>query len=339
MRILDRFDLKTIAKTIISCIAIISLLTSCFFLPKEEEVLAPPLKEPPKVSYDILEIKKSVFERVTKGMGYLVSTEQAEMYFENTSGRIEKIFVKYGQDVKKGDLLARLITGSLASKIRQQEIAVEKVQMLYEQAVNTMESKSNIRLAQLNLELEKIKLDELKKEEENSKLISPIDGTVSYIADVKAGDYVDAYKIIVTVADPKKLQVQYTGDKTGDFVLGSKVNLIKDEETIEGKVVTVPSSAPPDASDKIRSSVFISMSRLPDDAEPGDSIDISYVQVHKENVIVIPKNSIHTLAARNYVHVLEGGIKKERDVEIGEQNETEAEIVNGLSEGDLLIKD
>ena len=43
------------------------------------------------------------------------------------------------------------------------------------------------------------------------------------------------------------------------------------------------------------------------------------------------------MSGRRYVNVLEDGVRVEKDVEIGLQTDTEAEIINGLEEGDLVI--
>ena len=50
-----------------------------------------------------------------------------------------------------------------------------------------------------------IQLDDLKKAYTESRVLSPIDGEVIYIADYQAGDYIDAYRTLVTIADPGKL--------------------------------------------------------------------------------------------------------------------------------------
>ncbi len=47
---------------------------------------------------------------------------------------------------------------------------------------------------------------------------------------------------------------------------------------------------------------------------------------------------IHNLGSRNFVQVLENGIRKECDVELGIKTDTEVEIVKGLNVGDKIIK-
>ena len=43
------------------------------------------------------------------------------------------------------------------------------------------------------------------------------------------------------------------------------------------------------------------------------------------------------MSGRRYVNVLEDGVRVEKDVEIGLMTDTEAEIIKGIDEGDLVI--
>lgn len=230
-------------------------------IPKEEEVLAPILKEPPKVVYTTIEVKKSTFEKKVQVIGTFVSVSQADMCFKNISGRLKGIYVKNGDEVKKGTLLAELITNDLDSQIAQKELSLKKSQItldnikistekdIYIQskqlknlknALKDMEanplqyskkeiddlkdqieqnetvykstvqiSKNNIELAKNELESCRLQLENIKNTLNNSKLTAPIDGIVDYVSEVKDGDLIDAYSTVVTIANPKELQLQY----------------------------------------------------------------------------------------------------------------------------------
>jgi membrane fusion protein, macrolide-specific efflux system len=327
-------------KTLIfgTSIGIILSLSGCFLIPKEEEVLAPPLKEPPQVVYDTQEIVKSSFEKKVQVTGYLTSVTQEDLSFKNSTGRLKTIHVKIGDKVEKGKLLAELVTDDLESQIKLQEINLKKVRMIYDMAVASDDTKFNIDRSQLDVEFEKVKLDDLKNKLAQTKLISPISGNVDFITDVKVGSFVDAYSTIVTIADPNDLQVAYGDEKVSEFELGMKVDIVINDVKIPGKVVMTPSNVPLDASEKMKSSIIIKLDKLHAGIAIGDSATITLMQIKKDNVIVINKNIIRTIGAKKFVNVIENGLKKERDIETGEENQTETIIVKGLSEGDQIIK-
>lgn len=98
-----------------------------------------------------------------------------------------------------------------------------------------------------------------------------------------------------------------------------------------------PFNVPLDANEKTRNSIQIKLNKLPDGISIGNSADLILISIKKDNVIVLNKNIIHSVGDRKFVYVLEKGVKRERDVELGEKNMTETIIVKGLSEGDSVI--
>jgi hypothetical protein len=76
---------------------------------------------------------------------------------------------------------------------------------------------------------------------------------------------------------------------------------------------------------------------MPDDIKLGSSVRITYVEEERNDVLVLPRNRINLMSGRRYVNVLEDGVRVEKDVEVGLMTDTEAEIINGLEEGDLVI--
>ncbi len=314
-------------------------MAGCKLFPKEEQILAPPLKEPPAVTYDTIDIEKGLFEIKTECTGYFISVNQKSFYFKNRGGNLKQVYVTTGDIVKKGDLLAEKITDNLESQTKQQEILLQKTQMDYELTVAADQSKYQIKRAELDVAMEQLKLDDLQRELTESKIIATADGTVNFTTIAKQGDYIEAYKTIVTVADVSNIQLEHTGDKINEFKLGMKVLVELDNKTYYGRVVMTPANMPQNTEQKAVPSIRIKLNAIPKTVKIGDSAEITAIKVRKENVIVIPKNLIHNFGNRNYVYLLENGVKKERDIETGLESQTEIEIIKGLNIGDKLIND
>ena len=318
-------------------------LSGCFLLPKEEVVIAPPLKEPPKITYEFVEAKKGIIERKITCTGVFVSVKQSDLSFKSRGGYLKKVYVELGDTVKPGDLLAEIDTGDMDRQIKLEEINLKKAQMLYDEKLELEEnavqnSKSEAQMAALDLEAQKLRLEALRSDYEKAKIYSPITGTVDYVLSIKEGQYIDAYKTLIRIADISNLQLQYSDEKMSDFQLGMDVEVDIDSKTYKGEVVGTPSNAPEDGDEEAKKSIRINVKDLPGSVKIGDNGLITLRLEKKENVIVLPKNLIHNLGSRIFVQVLENGIRKECDVELGIKTDTEVEIVKGLNVGDKIIK-
>ena len=340
--------------------AVILLTAGCTMLPKEEETLAPPLKVPEKITYETMVVTKGAIERKVRVTGRFVSVAQSNMQFIERGGRLDAIKVKLGQTVKKGDVLATLDTATLADDIKLQNIALERAQLGYNEAKRVFAAESvlnssnpdmsrldaesknkqlqfNVNMARLDVEANVIRLQTLKRALNEANLVAPIGGDVIYITDVKTGDWIDTYSTVVTVADPKQLQLRYSDDRVGDFVTGMKVKVTFENIVYDGEVVMTPVDLPIDAKESMKNTVFVAVTGLPDTIRIGADAQIVAVLDFRENTIVLPKYALNKNFGRTYVNVLKNNLREERDVEVGIQSDTDVEIVKGLEIGEAVI--
>lgn len=378
------------------------LLSGCYFFPQEEEVLAPPLKEPEEITYRTIEAKIGNIEKRINATAYFVSDEQTDLFFKYKGGRIESINVKAGDMIEIDDILIQLETDSLETQLLQQEISLEKLILNYNQNISNIERSiylANIELDELNKKIEKLKkaiasipegisiqdimpnamddlesledrikwkefeiegekkryhntydmmeldvkaaelqIDILQSELEKTKLVSPIAGRVVWVTSSKIGEYIYTYSNLVRIADITKLKLRYTGDNVSDFKMEDRVEVKIDDNEYVGVVVMNPSTAPFDADENIKKSVLIDVKGLPSTVKLGDSARISLLLDSKEDVIVIPRDLLHGFMGQKTVYVLEDGIKKDRNVQVGIETSTEVEIVKGLEIGEKIIE-
>ncbi|WP_129721503.1 efflux RND transporter periplasmic adaptor subunit [Xylanivirga thermophila] len=312
-------------------------LSGCYLMPKEEPILNPPLSEPEEITYETIEAKRNDIERRITGSATFISAEQNNVFFSHGGGRIKKIYIKAGDEVKKGDILAELETDNLESRIKQQEIMVKKADIIYKKTKEG-EDKYTQEAAMLDLELEQLRLEDLRRELDEAKLYASIDGKIVYMDNkLSIGDFVEAYQSIMSIADPQNLLLEYSGNDLSEFKPGMKVDLKVKGNNFVGEVVMTPANLPLGADDHLKNVVRISVDKLPNDIKPGDSAEINLVLDRREDVIVLPRNAVHNYMGRRFVNVLEDGIKREQDVEIGIETATEVEIKKGIDEGKKVI--
>ncbi|MDP4094613.1 MAG: efflux RND transporter periplasmic adaptor subunit [Bacillota bacterium] len=342
---------------ICSFVFIISVFSGCSILPKEEETLAPPVVQPKRTEYDLYKVVRKDLINDLKATGNFESAREQQLFTTVSGGRLKSIDVKEMQNVKKGTVLARLDIGDMETSIQLQQNTVKKLQIqlgsLQKQynsykalpvggqpSAKDMDSmKINIELMQIDLDSAKISLDSMNKKYQESLLTAPYDGIVTYIADIKEGDMVEAYKTIVTVSDPSSLQIYYK--PTDNSVLkgiksGMSASINYNGKQYEGEVAMGPDNLPKDATDKLKDAIILNV-KGNISAKPGSSVDFIINIQKKTNVIAIPKKALKEYMGSKTVQVMDGDSKKQVNVVTGIENALEVEIISGLTEGQSVI--
>lgn len=341
------FKMSKTSKGILAILVVylFTFLTGCGLIPKEEEVLAPPLVKPKKQEYELYSVKKGTIEKNLKGLAIFQPGKEQSLFFKQSGGRLKAIHVRGGDSVKKGEVLVELDTGDLSSRIKHVEFSLKKAQLQVKklQEAKTADvsiSEYDIQVAMIDVQDAQLTLSDLKEAYNKAKLTSPLDGIVVYINEIKEGDYVEAFKTAVQVADPRELQLIYEFTDTGKVdqaKLGMKAQLKINGKDYEGEVVMCPSSLPIDANPNLKNALILRADNLPDGLKIGDFADFIISIEKKENVLILPARGLRTYIGREYVEVYENGSKKEFDIETGIRTATEVEIISGLKEGQQVI--
>lgn len=319
-------------------------LSGCALLPVEQEVLQPPLVEPAQEQFDAVKAGKGDIQTALRGTANFVSASAANLSFKESGGRLKAIPVTQGQEVKAGDLVAEIETGDLEYQISLQKINVEKMQLLLSQAIKSSASDTDLQLRKLDLKREQMSLDDMTNRLGKSRLYSPISGVVTFVEKMNAGDYVNAYQNIVSVADPSQLQLTYVASESKELTqvkAGMPVKLKYRGAEYTGKVVQSPSNVPI-AADAAKAesnavTIYMTIDNAPADSKVGDSAEMTIDLQKRQNVIVLPRSAIRSYMNRYYVQVADGDRRKEVDVEVGLMTATDVEIVKGVEEGQQII--
>lgn len=360
-------------------------LPACKLLPAEEEVLAPPVVEPPKVEYTTAAVARKSIQKEIRGSGTFVPVREHSLSFRNLSGKLDQLYVMVNDEVKEGQLLAELDSGDTRYKIELKVLEIEKLklklkqleeddanleravqlaqmdfeyaelwykveqtktrendlkrsQIKLEQAQQQLyENSGNKEVARVDIKTAELQLADLQNNLEKCKLVSPIDGKVTYVEKLAAGDNIAMYRNIIVVSDPSVLQLSYTNNDLSAFRVGMEIEVKIRNTTYNAVVSYIPSAAPLNTDPKLKNTVTFAVKNLPKDVRIGETAGFVIVTEKKDNVLVVPKNALRTFGARNFVEVLDKESKRERDIEKGIDTATEVEIVKGLKEGEVVI--
>lgn len=323
-----------VKKIVIGLLSILILgcltFSGCGVLPKEEQALAPPLVKPKKQQYQLYEIKKKDITKEIKGNGSLISMNETNVFTKENNRRIKEVKVQYGQTVKKGDVLIVLDSDNMENDVKLQQYSLQKAQINYARAAEGNDE-YNKQLANIDVQMEKAKLENLQRLLASSKLTAPTDGKVVFLESVKQGDAIEPFKVLVTVADPNNLEVMYQSSDSDKVQSGMKADLSLNGKKYDGVVAQVPTIG------KYKGSIIINFKNSFKDAALGDAIELSITLETKKDTIVIPKEAVKSFMGNNTVEVLDGDKKISTSVEKGIETATEIEILTGLKEGQKVI--
>ena len=328
---------RTARTGILAAAACAALCAGCFLLPQEEAILPPPLVEPPPITYRTMTVERGHIERRVVVGGAIVYPTQIALQFGERSGRLKEVLVRLGDEVVAGQVLATLDTDTLALDVERQRIRLRRAELGLERSTALGVDRYQQEIGKLDLQLERLALQQLETELSKSTLRSPIDGEVVYVTRVFPGEPIGARQTVVQVADPRELLFAYRGQRDDEFSLGREVTINLRGDTYSGVVVMTPRNAAPDAPEEMRELVLIRVDAALEVLTRGQTGTASMVADRRENVIVLPADAVQTYVNRKFVFVLEDGLRTERTVETGLSTSTRVEIVEGLRAGEQVV--
>jgi RND family efflux transporter MFP subunit len=130
----------------------------------------------------LLPITQDTASNVINASGLLSTQDESRLSFK-IGGIIERIFVKEGDHVRKGQLLATLKSAEIAAQVEQVQLAVEKAQRDYQRADNlfkdsvaTLEQLQN---AKTGVDVARQNLRQVAFNQQYSRIYAPADGFVA----------------------------------------------------------------------------------------------------------------------------------------------------------------
>lgn len=335
-------------QSMLTCMTIALVVTiagGCSLLPKEESTLRPPLVKPVKENYSTIKVEIGTIAKEVKGTGTFESTSMEYAQFKDQGGRIDKLYVKSGDKVKKGDVLVQLSFDGLDLRLKEQELSLERAKYGLDMAKEKeAQDPRAVKIAAMQVDIEQIKYNKLLQALNSKQLTAGINGQVTFVEALSPGDMINSYQTLVIVADPAKLRFMvqpYNASDIPGVVIGMTAEVKTKSETVTGKIVQTPSSAPhtqnKELAEKYSKMLVVDFDKLPSDAGIGNSGDVTIVTDKHADVLKIPRRGLRSYFARQFVQVLEGEALRDVDVEVGLQTATDVEITKGLTEGQIVV--
>ena len=277
------------------------------------------------------------------------------------SGRLVRLPVKVGDSVEAGDLLAELDAAGLDAQVAQAEANLVLAQAERALAQTVFDRKqrlvdeeiiprTDLDVAFRDLEVAAARTENaragLRGAEINrgySRIEAPIRGVIAEVT-TREGETVAASfaaPTFVTIIDLERLEVQAYVDETdiGRIFVGQPATFTVDtynDVEFEATVTAIEPNA------EIQGSVvnYVAVLEFADQEgtilRPEMTAHVRLEAGRRDDVLIVPRNTLHRRDGRRYVNVRRDGEWQEQEVRTGWRTERGVEIVDGLAEGDTV---
>ena len=194
---------------LIFMVMLLVFTAGCSLLPDEKVEEELPTITPPKLSQKPEYIVKTdTLETKVRGIGKLMSLNEEELFFVSDNMRIKDIYVKVGDYVNEGQLIAELDVNDLENQLRTQRYTLRSEELHMIEMLRKADeiSAEELEQAVIAFELKRTKLVEIEKEIGKSKILAPFSGNIVSLA-MSKGDTSRAYEAVAAVSDLTRLTV------------------------------------------------------------------------------------------------------------------------------------
>ena len=292
------------------------------------------------------------------------------VYFPMSGKRIANVYVREGDEVKKGDVLVELDVEGIKARIAELEYQIERNELqvkhldagedldatelyynyeymtgqtdedkkVYEDQLAALKENNSFTRENLEdqLEFDRKELRKLKDEYANSSVRAEFDGRVNSIESNLLGSTTNVEKCIMTIVDNAEGYFEAESAELAEYINSDEPIYLKvSSGTGKGEYKVVPLDM-----DKWTDKQYFSIQSGDNvmGLEAGTKGELFVVTARRENVLILPSRCIHPAGDEQYVYVInEEGRRAVIWVKTGVVGESMTEITEGLSEGDKVI--
>jgi len=190
------------------------------------------------------------------------------------------------------------------------------------------------------------RIGKIRQQLEEYQLYAPFGGEVAEVI-ARAGDQVPAYSPVVNIMDPSDLAVAVSDFLSSDLdkiTIGQEVTLTFDrypDQPVPGRVTRLPAaqlgSGSDDATVQRDPNLWIDFDQGDMELDIGDLADVHILFAERSDALWLPSQAVRSFDDDYFVVVRDGDEERRVDVRVGIINDGKMEIIEGLSEGDLVV--
>ncbi len=273
-----------------------------------------------------------------------------------TAGRVARIHIDAGQSVAAGAVLAELDGEVQRTAERLARAGLERIEPLLanqERTVARAEDLLSRNLAsqsaldeavaqydalKAQLAEARARLDEAERNLQQTRIISPVTGVVQN-RHISEGDYVNIGQPLfdIVVADRMRAVAPYP-ETMGDSLRVGQKTYVAPVRTPDDVLETTVAELRPQIGRGSRSVDAIFEFPNPGNWRAGASVTVAVVIETREQSVTVPSESVVRRPAGTVVYIVEDGVARQRDVQVGVQSGAWVEILDGLRAGETVAR-
>lgn len=204
---------------------------------------------------------------------------------------------------------------------------------------------NQVELAQIAVEEASLRLSELEDALADAQIIAPFDSQILSLG-LAPGSQATAYRAVITLGDPSELEIVTipSPEEARQISVGQAVTFQltnRPGETWTGHVRSLPLLSGNLSEGNDQAANDPSLRITVDDPELtltlGETVSIVIPIATRENVLWLPPAAIRTFQGSDFVLVQNGDIQQRVNVRIGLRSADRVEILEGLSEGQVVV--
>lgn len=260
-----------------------------------------------------------------------------------SQGSIQYLRVEEGQQIRKGQVIAKVDAVSLNSQLSSSRSAYAKAEKdvaRYERLEKVgAVSQSALEDARIQLENAKANIAQIQQQLSFTTVKSPINGIVNTLMVEETSFVMPGNEIAEIVQiDRLKIEVNIAEDNLSKIKKGQKVIIKTDVfplKTFEGKVSNISVKA--DASRKFK--VTIEVKNNDDNLRAGLFAEVNFdaLETNKKEASMVPREAIVGSLQSPSVYVIENDKAKLRKIETGAVIDGDVVVLSGLNNGEQVV--
>lgn len=300
-----------------------------------------------EVKVNVLTVSTGTAEGYREYVGTLEEAAASALSF-GVGGRVTAIYVKEGQHVQSGQLLASVDKSSATNAFNAAKATLNRAQDGYNRARQVYEKGSlpEVKMIELQTQLDQAQsmFDMARKNLDDCNLYAPTSGTIDSRM-IEKGSSVTAFQPVMRLLDLSNLyvrmsvpEVDISSVRVGDSVRVI-VNAVADSNgpTFRGMVEERRVSA-----DAMSHSYMVRIRVLANQRGllPGMVCRVRLADKQVSRGVEVPNRAVQLMGrGERYVWVVRDGAAQRRPVKIGDLTRTGVLVTEGLGEGDCVIID
>ena len=310
------------------------------------------------------ERRVEVTEVIPRSISYTVSAVGSLKTLEDVTispkkaGIIEKILIKEGDRVKKGQILvqldevdAKLQVERAEARVKEAEASLEtnrttlvRYQKLWENKVIPQQTYDEIilrvKLDEARLALAKAELNLAKQNLLDHRIVSPIKGVIN-LKIAALGEHVNVAPkdeiLKIVQMDPLELEFYVPENLAGVIHMGGKIQFTV-KAFSEEKYLAILRFISPTADPNTRNVKMKALVQNPDyRLKPGFFAEVSIQTGGNPAALIIPESALFSQEGKLFTYTVQDGTAKRKEVETGVRFDGKVEILKGIQKGESVV--